>query len=532
MTSFERVAPTAYSASCNVVVTSAFELQNALNILSSSKYNGMFTNLGEYMTAIYMLPFKFTAGAVENVSILVGDKAINCRGYTISSLMNGGNPDFIARYKFKLEDRKTYITGTFVDFSLSSYQLFLPYFGAIELQPDVFTGSDIEILYGLDPSTGWLNVKVINESSDILIYENTTTVGTFLPISSTNAGSVNAYKKAALEEFQAQQNVTMMNGVAGILSAAVTGNIGNAIMPTANLVTSLYLANPTKNKIENTPYSATCRTGNVAAAPMFSTTDPYIFVFRQRYNTPLTYGHDVGYPCQASYKVSELTGYCYFDKIHIKGINATATEITEIEQLLTNGVIINNGDIPPLKPVDPPIAPDPPTPSYSALCPFKGRFKVTAVIGETTYPYSQTSPHKGLDLVTLDGSDVLALNAGWKVIKKGWENPNDHSQGAGYYVKLGRSEDVSGDEWYGYELLYMHLKENSCPLVVGQNVIRGAKIGEMGSTGNVTGPHLHLEMRNRNTPSEVQTSLITYTHLLNKIGNYNYDWETGKLTEV
>lgn len=45
----------------------------------------------------------------------------------------------------------------------------------------------------------------------------------------------------------------------------------------------------------------------------------------------------------------------------------------------------------------------------------------------------------------------------------------------------------------GTELWYCH--QTTISVTVGQRVGSGEQIGQVGSTGNVTGPHLHLEVR-------------------------------------
>lgn len=42
--------------------------------------------------------------------------------------------------------------------------------------------------------------------------------------------------------------------------------------------------------------------------------------------------------------------------------------------------------------------------------------------------------------------------------------------------------------------LYAHMLEDSPTVVVGQEVARGDQLGNVGCTGNCTGPHLHLEL--------------------------------------
>ena len=45
----------------------------------------------------------------------------------------------------------------------------------------------------------------------------------------------------------------------------------------------------------------------------------------------------------------------------------------------------------------------------------------------------------------------------------------------------------------GYTTLYAHLKKDSIPVVVGQQVKAGQVLGVVGSSGCSTGPHIHLE---------------------------------------
>ena len=61
----------------------------------------------------------------------------------------------------------------------------------------------------------------------------------------------------------------------------------------------------------------------------------------------------------------------------------------------------------------------------------------------------------------------------------------------GYYVMIYHG---TADDGNSYATLYAHM--NSQPLVsVGQTVSKGQLIGHVGTTGNSTGNHLHLEMR-------------------------------------
>lgn len=87
--------------------------------------------------------------------------------------------------------------------------------------------------------------------------------------------------------------------------------------------------------------------------------------------------------------------------------------------------------------------------------------------------------HPAVDIAAWSGAPVLAADSGY-VIVAGWDN-----NGYGYHVVI--------DHGNGYQTLYAHLQ--AYYVDAGQNVAKGAQIGEMGSTGFSTGPHLHFEVR-------------------------------------
>jgi murein DD-endopeptidase MepM/ murein hydrolase activator NlpD len=86
--------------------------------------------------------------------------------------------------------------------------------------------------------------------------------------------------------------------------------------------------------------------------------------------------------------------------------------------------------------------------------------------------------HTGVDLAARAGAPVHAASAGAASV--GFD-----PQGAGLYVAVSSDGNV--------RVLYCHL---AAALVVGtQQVTAGEVIGEIGSTGLATGPHLHFEVQ-------------------------------------
>lgn len=88
--------------------------------------------------------------------------------------------------------------------------------------------------------------------------------------------------------------------------------------------------------------------------------------------------------------------------------------------------------------------------------------------------------HEGLDFYSQTGDLVLACLDGF-VKDAGFSN-----DGYGNFVYI-----LHDNSW---ATLYAHLDEITCE--IGDFVFQGEQIGTVGSTGNSTGPHLHLTVQN------------------------------------
>ncbi|HET8663167.1 MAG TPA: M23 family metallopeptidase [Nocardioides sp.] len=104
-----------------------------------------------------------------------------------------------------------------------------------------------------------------------------------------------------------------------------------------------------------------------------------------------------------------------------------------------------------------------------------GAYHLTARFGQ--YSYLWSTMHTGLDFAADTGTPIMAV-AGGTITETGY---------SGAYGN--RTIETLPD---GTELWYCH--QNSFGTEVGATVKPGQVIGYVGSTGNVTGPHLHLEV--------------------------------------
>ena len=101
---------------------------------------------------------------------------------------------------------------------------------------------------------------------------------------------------------------------------------------------------------------------------------------------------------------------------------------------------------------------------------------ITSRYGESSR--LRKSTHTGLDISATTGTDIKAVASGTVTCAK-------YSGSYGNLVKIDHGNGV--ETWYGHTSK-MYVK-------VGQEVKVGDVIAAVGSTGNSTGPHLHLEIR-------------------------------------
>ena len=115
---------------------------------------------------------------------------------------------------------------------------------------------------------------------------------------------------------------------------------------------------------------------------------------------------------------------------------------------------------------------------------------INPVSGIITSRYGQRSSgnHKGLDIAADTGTPIVAAAAG-TVTFSGYDN-----YGLGYCVKISHGN--------GIVTIYGHCSK--LYVTSGQTVARGEVIAAVGSTGNSTGPHLHLEIRQNGVPQNPQ----------------------------
>jgi murein DD-endopeptidase MepM/ murein hydrolase activator NlpD len=121
----------------------------------------------------------------------------------------------------------------------------------------------------------------------------------------------------------------------------------------------------------------------------------------------------------------------------------------------------------------------------SVRWPFPGSIRISDGYGPRAAPCAGCSTfHDGLDMNPGEGTPIGSIADGVVSSVTAYDNG-----GLGVHVLI--DHVVAGQN---VTSTYGHMRAGSAAVSVGQSVVAGQVIGSVGSTGQSTGPHLHLEL--------------------------------------
>lgn len=148
---------------------------------------------------------------------------------------------------------------------------------------------------------------------------------------------------------------------------------------------------------------------------------------------------------------------------------------------------------------------------------------VNGPVTATPWYYGGGGAHLGLDIapgigspivapaegIILYASNPVATNSGYL------GNWSGHPQGAGNSICM-----VTQVNGITYSITFAHMRQENFLSSPGQYVFQGQKLGEVGNSGNTTGPHCHIEVFNLGSMS-VNDAIRRFA------GNADFAWGNG-----
>lgn len=204
--------------------------------------------------------------------------------------------------------------GSALDYApYTDLEIFLPFIGIRQIKIEDAQKSTIHVKYYVDCLTG--SCVAFIKCGQSVLYSFSGNCLQHVPVTSQSSDLL-------------KNNIAAVGMVGvGLVTGNTPGAVGGAIAGMMNTATA-------KNHVQ--------RSGDIAgAAGILGEYIPYLIIHRPVQSLAADFSQFKGYPSNITYQLSTLQGYTEITYIHLTNISgATDTELTEIERLLKNGVII------------------------------------------------------------------------------------------------------------------------------------------------------------------------------------------------
>lgn len=215
--------------------------------------------------------------------------------------------------------------GSALDYAPNSkITLFLPYIGFRQLDIDEVMKKPITIRYNVDVLTGGCVAEIMTRTTDgqsMIAYSFDGNCAVQVPVTGADFGNM---LSMTVKSVGTMVGAAATGGAsAGVQAAAVAGGLTNTVNGVMN----------SKPTIQHS--------GNMAGGSgQLGQQRPYFILERPRQSLPEGYQQIEGYPANITRQLGTLSGFTQVDNLHLENINATDSELAEIESLLKSGVIL------------------------------------------------------------------------------------------------------------------------------------------------------------------------------------------------
>lgn len=205
--------------------------------------------------------------------------------------------------------------GSYLDYNpYTKVSIYLPFIGTHALNVDDIMGRTISLKYNIDILSGACVANI--QCGGAVMYSFTGCCSATIPLSGSSY-------------------TNMINGILGVATSigAAVATGGAAAPVTAATITGSVMSS-LKTDVS--------RTGNVSGmAGIMGVKSAYLIMEVPRICVPKNQDKYIGYPTYVTKKVGDLSGYCVFEDIKVRGnSHATIGEIEEIESIMKEGVYL------------------------------------------------------------------------------------------------------------------------------------------------------------------------------------------------
>lgn len=287
----------------------------------------------ETILGLGIIPVQPRQGSAKNILLGVYDTEISCM--TVSS-------DYVIKDCGSISINRYY--GSYLDYDpYTRINLYLPYIGEIQVDPDEVMQTVLGVEYHVNVVTGDCVAIVTSDGS--IVYTAAGNCIRQLPIGQTDYSNIINTAVSAVS--------TIATAVAG---GSAASNVGNAVAGAAKTEAGKQVAEArTSSQLAQEGFGAGSslinqvmqskmrynHAGSIGVGSgQLSYQKPYLTIERPNLDLADNYKSFVGYPCNETMQLSHCSGFTQIESCKLSVSGATDGELTEILAFLTEGVII------------------------------------------------------------------------------------------------------------------------------------------------------------------------------------------------
>ena len=319
-----------FSAPYRVAFTNDETVTRLLNHLLDNSSDATFVN------SIIAYPYNIPVNFYTNQQLYLNKTKIN-GGYVLyGEGDNGPLSPYIEIGSFKPEVMlDDYLTNSYLDYSpYTRYELYIPYYGFIELDYNDIKDSVIKIFMIINYQIGEAKINICNDSKKYVIKSVTAVFGVKIPINRTNSQELDDQKtqmmiKTAISTLGSLISIGggMASGNAFLTASGVTGLIGTAGDVAGKLATM-----HDTGQIDSTS----------GFNGLYGEQYPYMKITKMISNEPTNYEKYYGKPVNKTLTFTTFypNDFVKVADIHLENVDILSGEKELLIALLKNGVII------------------------------------------------------------------------------------------------------------------------------------------------------------------------------------------------
>lgn len=289
----------------------------------------------DFFIDLYYIPFSITNFYdTTNANLKFGTYQIPDTSYDAVIEANG---DRITLFNTSFEG----VYGDWRDYTFFTYELFLPYVGFIELDPQKYINKMVSCEMMFDITTH--NLRYYLFADGVISDRVDGSVGVNIPLMATD--QVNKAKNDRNSYYSLEKNKWNFAGAAAgaVVGGVAAGPAGAAVGATVGILGSAINAQINANQLnENIKAQPTEQIYNSFSSSMniYDISYAYLKITEKGSIIPSKLHSLYGYPCYYMGKGSALSGYCELSDIRLSGFTGTIDEANTLKTILREGVIL------------------------------------------------------------------------------------------------------------------------------------------------------------------------------------------------